>query len=185
MLTGNIADNSLTSADLGTNSVGGDEVADNAIGQSEIRNNGVSASEIADNSIDGGEIVDGSLSVRDVARQVGTLQWPVPLLGPDKCDVKPVPEPVTEEDDWAPRPDPSSAEMVAHGVRDLASAPVNIGRTAANIMVISPTSPWPAELVYTVNGTSSETEFKVQACNRSGKDIAGATYAFNYAVIGF
>jgi hypothetical protein len=153
VLTGNIADNSLTSADLGTNSAGSDEVADNAIGQSEIRNNGVSASEIADNSIDGGEIIDGSLSVRDLARQVGTLQWPVPLLGTDKCDVKPV--------------------------------PITGIEIAGDFMVISPTGAWPAELVYTVNGTSSETEFKVQACNRGSVSIAGATYVFNYAVMGY
>ncbi len=79
VLTGTVGDNSLTAADLAANSVGSDEVADNAIGQSEIRNNGVAASEIADNSIDGGEIVDGGLSIRDIARQVGTLQWPVGL----------------------------------------------------------------------------------------------------------
>jgi hypothetical protein len=153
VLTGNIADNSLTAADLGTNSVGSDEVADNAIGQSEIRNNGVSASEIADNSIDGGEIVDGGLSIRDVARQVGTLQWPVPSLPADKCDVKAV--------------------------------PIGGIQIAGDFMVMSPTSAWPHELVYTVNGTSSETEFKVQACNRSDKAVAGATYTFNYAVLGF
>jgi hypothetical protein len=153
VLTGNVADNSLTSADLATNAVGSDEVADNAIGQTEIRNNGVSASEIADNSIDGGEIIDGALSIRDVARQVGTLQWPVPMLGPDNCDVKVVP---------------------IIGIE-----------IAGDFMVISPTTAWRSELVYTVNGTSSETEFKVQACNRSGKDVAGAVYTFNYAVLGF
>ncbi len=87
VLTGTVADNSLTAADLATNSVGADEVADHAIGQSEIRANGVAASEIADNSIDGTEVIDGGLSVRDVAREVGTFPWPLPALDPDKCQI--------------------------------------------------------------------------------------------------
>jgi hypothetical protein len=153
ILTGTVADNTLTAADLAPNSVGTDEVADNAVGQSEIRNNGVSASEIADNSIDGGEIVDGGLSVRDVARQVGTLQWPIPTLSVGACDTKLVP-----------------------------IAGIQI---AGDFVVISPTSAWPAELVYEVNGTSSETEFKVRACNRGAKQVDAATHTFNYAVLGF
>jgi hypothetical protein len=86
-----IADNSIGAADLATNSVGTDEIADNAVGQAEIRSNGVAASEIADNSIDGGEIIDGGLSVRDVARQVGTLQWPIDPVAPSKCQLAWVP----------------------------------------------------------------------------------------------
>jgi hypothetical protein len=157
VLTGTVGDNSLTAADLAINSVGTDEVGDNAIGQSEIRNNGVAASEIADNSIDGGEIVDGGLSIRDVARQVGTLEWPVGALKVGECDT-----------DWVP----------ITGIE-----------IAGDFVVISPTSTWPNDLVYTVNGTSSETQFKVQACNRpkvgEGALIAGATYTFNYAVLGY
>jgi hypothetical protein len=149
--SGTVADNSLTAADLGANSVGADEVAEGAIGQSEIRTNGVSSSEIADNSIDGTEVIDAGLSVRDVARQVGTLQWPVPALGADKCDVKVV--------------------------------PITGLQIAGDFVLISPTSPWPTELVYTVNGTSSETDFKVQACNRGSGTVPGATYTFNYAVV--
>jgi len=158
VLTGTVGDNSLTAADLATNSVGTDEVGDNAIGQSEIRNNGVAASEIADNSIDGGEIVDGGLSIRDIARQVGTLEWPVAALKVNECDT-----------DW----------VTLSGIE-----------IAGDFVAISPTSAWPRDLVYTVNGTSSETEFKVQACNRPkvsepGGPIAAATYIFNYAVLGY
>lgn len=153
VLTGTVGDNSLTAADLGTNSVGSDEVADNAIGQSEIRNNGVSASEIADNSIDGGEIVDGGLSIRDIARQVGTLQWPVKTLLKGECEVKVV--------------------------------PITGIEIAGDHVVISPVSPWPDNLVYTVNGTNRETDFKVEACNRGTTEIPAASYTFNYAVLGF
>jgi hypothetical protein len=153
VLTGSVGDNSLTAADLATNSVGTEEVADNAVGQSEIRNNGVAASEIADNSIDGGEIVDGGLSIRDVARQVGTLEWPVGWLDKDRCETK-----------WVP----------ITGIE-----------IAGDFVVISPTSAWPRDLVYTANGTNSETEFKVQACNRGAGPVAAATYVFNYAVLGY
>jgi hypothetical protein len=158
VVTGSVGDNTLTAADLATNAVGTDEIGDNAVGQSEIRNNGVAAPEIADNSIDGGEIVDHGLSIRDVARAVGTLQWPIADLAVDECDT-----------DWVP---------------------VTGMQIAGDFVVISPTSAWPRDLVYSVNGTSAEGEFKVQACNRPRKNepgapITGATYLFNYAVLGF
>jgi hypothetical protein len=156
VLTNAVGDNTLTATDLATGSVGTDEVADNAVGQSEIRNNGVAASEIADNSIDGGEIVDGGLSIRDIARQVGTLEWPVGPLPPGECESK-----------WVP----------ITGIQ-----------IAGDFMVISPTSAWPQDLVYTVNGTNSETEFKVQACNRAKAGtpaIPAGKYTFNYAVLGY
>jgi hypothetical protein len=153
VLTGTVGDSSLTATDLATNSVGTDEIADNAVGQAEIRANGVAASELADNSIDGGEIIDGGLSVRDVARQVGTLQWPVGDLDPDRCETKVV--------------------------------PITGIQIAGDFVLISPTSAWPVDLVYTVNGTNSEAQFKVQACNRGTGRVPGATYAFNYAVIGY
>jgi hypothetical protein len=156
VLSGNVADNSLGAADLGTSSVGTDEVADNAVGQSEIRGNGVGASEIADNSIDGGEIIDGGLSVRDVARQVGTLEWPIDPIAPGKCQ--------------------------------LAWVPISGIQIAGDYVVISPTTAWPRDLVYTVNGTNSETEFKVSACNEGGivpVPAARTIFTFNYAVVGY
>jgi hypothetical protein len=153
VITGTVGDNSLTAADLAASSVGADEIVDTAVGQAEIRNNGVGASEIADNTIDGGEVIDGGLSVRDIAQQVGTLEWPVEQLGGNACDVK-----------WVP----------VSGI-DI----------AGDFLVISPVSAWPRNLVYTVNGTSSATEFKLQACNRGTTTIAAARYVFNYAVVGF
>jgi hypothetical protein len=153
VITGTVGDNSLTSADLATNAAGSDEVADNAVGQSEIRNNGVSASEIADNSIDGGEIVDGGLSIRDIAREVGTMEWPVKRLIVGECEVKVVP-------------------ITTIGI-------------AGDHVLISPVSAWHSDLVYTVNGTSAEGTFKVQACNRGTSPVPEAKYVFNYAVLGF
>ena len=66
--------------------------------------------------------------------------------------------------------------------------PVSGIQIAGDFVLISPTSPWPRELVYTVNGTNSETEFKVSACNERGSTpvpAARTTYGFNYAVVGF
>jgi diacylglycerol O-acyltransferase len=49
-------------------------------------------------------------------------------------DVKPVPEPVEEVEDWAPKPEPSSVELIARGVTDLAEVPIKAaGRLAAAI----------------------------------------------------
>jgi hypothetical protein len=148
-----ILDNGIGAADLAANSVATEEIADNAVGQAEIRGNGVAASEIADNSIDGGEIIDGGLSVRDVARQVGTLEWPIGTLASKACETKFVP---------------------------VAGTPL-----AGDFALISPISAWPRDLVYTVNGTNSDTDFKVQACNEGSGSIPAATYAFNYAIVGF
>jgi hypothetical protein len=156
VLSGAVGDNSLGAADLGTSSVGADEVAENAVGQAEIRGNGVAASEIADNSIDGGEIIDGGLSVRDVARQVGTLQWAIEPVPSGKCQL---------------------AWVSVEGIQ-----------IAGDFLLISPNGPWPDELVYSVNGSNSATQFKVAACNERGGVTVPAsrtTYTFNYAVIGF
>jgi hypothetical protein len=153
VLSESIGDNSIGAVDLGTNSVGTDEIADNAVGQAEIRGNGVAASEIADNSIDGGEIIDGGLSIRDVARQVGTLRWTPKPLGPGDCEIQTV-----------------NVEGI---------------QIAGDFVMISPVSPWPGNLVYSVNGTNSETTFKVQACNGGAATPGGVEYLFNYAIIGF
>ena len=153
VLTGHVVDDSLTAADLGTNSVGADEVSDNAVGQSEIRNNGVSASEIADSSIDGAEIIDGGLSIRDLAREVGRLEWTIPPLGAERCFVQPF--------------------------------PITTIQISGDFVLVSPTSAWPSDLVYTVNGTGSESQFKLQACNRGTQVVPGATHRFNYAVLGY
>jgi hypothetical protein len=153
VLTGTVGDNTLTAIDIASNAVRTEEVADNAIGQSEIRNNGVAASEMADNSVDGGEIIDGGLSIRDVAREVGTFSWTVPSLGPNGCHTQAV-------------------DVTGIGIR-------------GDFLLLSPTSMLPHDLVYTVNGTGSETQFKAQACNRGGGTIASAKYEFNYSVLGF
>jgi len=81
------------------------------------------------------------------------------------------------------------AELV---VRRDAQGRISVGGLdlAGRFVLISPVSAWPQNLVYTVNGTNSSSEFKVQACNRRTRPatpaptVAEATYTFNYAVIG-
>jgi hypothetical protein len=142
VLTGNVADGTLTAGDLGAKSVGPDEIVDNAVGQAQIRPNGVSSSEVA----------DGGLAVRDVARQLGTFSWTIETLRPDHC-----------ERAW-----------FTPGAVDLSGA----------FVLISPIVAWPDQLAYTVNGTNSATEFKIEACNHGGDPVAGAQYSFNFAVLG-
>jgi hypothetical protein len=153
VLTGHVADNGLTAADLGTNAVGSDEIADGAVGPSELRDGGVGAADLADGAVDGRKVADGSLSVRDLARQVGTLRWPVDALGSGECD---------------------SAMVPVSGIQ-----------VAGDFLLISPVTAWPTGLVYAVNGTASETAFKVNVCNRGSQRVEAATYTFNYAVLGF
>ncbi len=43
-------------------------------------------------------------------------------------DLKPVPEPAEPDDDWVPRPEPSSGTLLAKGVEDLLKAPVRAAR---------------------------------------------------------
>jgi len=52
-------------------------------------------------------------------------------IGSVLFDVEPVPEPTAVEDDWAPKPEPSPAELVARGARDLAAVPVGLVERAA------------------------------------------------------
>jgi diacylglycerol O-acyltransferase / wax synthase len=47
-------------------------------------------------------------------------------IGSVLFDVEPVPEPAAVDDDWVPRPEPSSADLMARGARDLAAVPVGL-----------------------------------------------------------
>ncbi|HEY1855574.1 MAG TPA: wax ester/triacylglycerol synthase family O-acyltransferase, partial [Solirubrobacterales bacterium] len=49
-------------------------------------------------------------------------------IGTVLFDFEPVPEPIEIEDDWVPQPPPGTAELVARGVGDAISAPVDLAR---------------------------------------------------------
>ena len=49
-------------------------------------------------------------------------------------DVKPVPEPVAEEKEWTPKPEPTTAQLLTRGATDFASVPVKAaGRLASAV----------------------------------------------------
>jgi len=52
-------------------------------------------------------------------------------IGTVLFDLEPVPEPTPVDDDWTPQPEPSSADLMARGARDLAAVPVNMLERAA------------------------------------------------------
>ena len=93
--------------------------------------------------------------MRDIARQVGTFEWPVQSLAH-------VAVPAVHDD---------PGDRHRHR-----------GRLRARLTHVGH---GPAGLTYTVNGTGDARGFKIQACNRGGAEIAGATYLFNYAVLGY
>jgi diacylglycerol O-acyltransferase / wax synthase len=47
-------------------------------------------------------------------------------IGTVLFDLEPVPEPAAVEDDWVPRPEPSTADLIARGVVDVAAAPLKL-----------------------------------------------------------
>ncbi|MFN8159448.1 MAG: wax ester/triacylglycerol synthase family O-acyltransferase [Solirubrobacterales bacterium] len=47
-------------------------------------------------------------------------------------DVKPVPEPAPRGDGWEPRPEPSTAELVGHGLGDLVGVPTRLAERVAS-----------------------------------------------------
>jgi diacylglycerol O-acyltransferase len=52
-------------------------------------------------------------------------------IGTVLFDLEPVPEPTPVDDDWAPQPEPSAADLVTRGARDLAATPVGLIEHAA------------------------------------------------------
>ena len=51
-------------------------------------------------------------------------------IGTVLFDLEPIPEPAPSEDGWVPAPEPSTAELIARGVTDAATAPVKLAERA-------------------------------------------------------
>ena len=136
VLTGTVGDDSLTAADLAPNSVGADEV-DGQRGRAG-RDPQQRRRRVGDRRRSRSTAARSSTAA---CRSRDVARW-------------------TGSFSW-PIPDarrPASATV----------APVLItgAQIAGDLLLVSPTTAWPRDLVYTANGTGSETEFKVQACNR-------------------
>ncbi|MGA8746850.1 MAG: wax ester/triacylglycerol synthase family O-acyltransferase [Solirubrobacterales bacterium] len=56
-------------------------------------------------------------------------------IGTVLFDLEPVPEPAPVDDDWVPRPSPSTTELVGRGAVDLAVAPVRLAERAIEAVI--------------------------------------------------
>jgi hypothetical protein len=157
-----LAVGSVLTGSVGDNSLTAVDLAASSVGTEEIGDNAVGQTEIRNNGVGASEIADNSIDggeIIDGGLSIKDLaRW-------------------TGSFSWAIpalNPDKCTVGFVA----------VAGGQIAGDLVLVAPTTAWPRDLVYTANGTGSETEFKVHACNRGTAAVAGASYAFDYAVLG-
>jgi hypothetical protein len=159
-----LAPGSVLTGTVGDNSITSTDLAPNSVRTEEVADDAVGQAEIRSNGVGASEIaidaIDGG-EVKDGGlsiRDVAREVGTFPLRVPDQLGTNAC----------------TTVPVRANGIGVL-----------GDFVVISPTSAWPLGLVYTVNGTGSETQFKVQVCNRGAATQAVVTYTFNYAVLGF
>ncbi len=170
---GQLAPNAVTTQAIGPGSVLTGNVADNsltaadlgtnAVGSDEVADNAIGQSEIRNNGVGASEIADNSIDggeIVDGGLSIRDLAREVGTL------------------DWVIAPLAIKECFVQR-------FPITTIQISGDVVLVSPTSAWPAGLVYTVNGTGSESEFKLQVCNRGDLLFTGGTYRFNYAVLGY
>ena len=168
-----LAPNAVTTAALAPGGVLTGNVADGTLTSADLGTNSVGSDEIADsavgqaqiraNGVAASEIADASIDGREIVDGGLSVRDVARVVAPFRWPVKDLGR------------DECQTKWVTVPAIEI----------AGDFVLISPTSAWPQDLIYTVNGTNSETEFKVNACNRGTDPVAGATYVFNYAVVGF
>jgi len=157
-----LAQASVLSGAVADSSLTAADLAANAVGIEELGDNAVGQAEIRNNGVAASEIADNSIDGGEIIDG-----------GLSTRDIARNTGTFT----WAIDPLPSGACRI--GWVQLPGAQI-----AGDFILVSPASAWPRDLVYTANGTSSETEFKVQVCNRGAQAVTGASYLFNYAILG-
>lgn len=177
-------DDSIDAHKLGENSVTTRALAPGSVLTGTVGDNSLTATDLASNSVRAEEVADGAIGPPEIrSNGVGASE-----IAGDAIDGGEVLDGGLSIRDVAREVGTFPWDVPTLGAGACAvPLPVNsngIG-VLGDFVVISPTSVWPAGLVHTVNGTGSETQFKVQACNRGGSSIQGARYQFNYAVLGF
>jgi hypothetical protein len=160
--SGKLAPGSVLSEAVGENALTAADLATNAVGTDEIAENAVGQSEIRGNGVAAAEIADNSIDGGEIIDGGLSVRDVARQAGPFEWSV---------------------GDLVI-GACEKKWVQVAGSQFAGDFILISPVTPWPRGLVYTVNGTSSETEFKVTACNHADAAVPGATYMFNYAVLG-
>ena len=167
-----LADNAITTRALAPGSVLTGTVADNSLTAADLASNSVGTDEVGDNAVGQTEIRNNGVGASEIADQS--------IDGGEIIDgglaVKDVAR-WTGSFAW-------SIRTLIVGDCDVGWVQVGGGQIAGDLVLVSPTSAWPRDLSYTANGTGSETEFKVHACNRGLLPVAGASHSFNYAILG-
>lgn len=157
-----LAPGSVMTGSVADNDLTAADLAPSSVGTDEVADNAVGQTEIRNNGVGASEIADQSIDggeIIDGGLSIKDLaRW-------------------TGSFSWAiPALDPGKCEV---GFVQIAGAQI-----AGDPVLVAPTASWPRDLAYTANGTGSETEFKVHACNRGTQQVAGASYLFNYAILG-
>jgi hypothetical protein len=156
-----LAPGSVLTGTVGDNSLTAVDLAASSVGADEVGDNAVGQTEIRNNGVGASEIVDNAIDGGEVIDGGLSIEDLARWTGSFSWVI-----PVLNPDKCA-----------------VGFVPVSGGQIAGDLVIVSPISGWPADLVYTANGTGSEIEFKVQACNRGMTPIAGASYMFNFAVL--
>ena len=147
-----LAPGSVLSESVGENALTAADLATNSVGTDEIAENSVGQSEIRGNGVAAAEIADNSIDGGETIDGGLSVSDVARQVGPFEWMVGPL-EPDKCETKWV---------QVAGS------------QFAGDFILVSPVTAWPRELVYTVNGTSSESEFKVTACNHGAERRRGA-----------
>jgi hypothetical protein len=156
-----LAPGSVQSPSIADNGIGANDLATNSVGTEEIADNAVGQAEIRGNGVAAAEIADNSIDGGEIID--GGLS------------VRDVAR-HTDAFEWA-----VGRLEVGRCEPKWVAAP----QIAGDFVLISPVSSWPRELVYSANGTGSDSEFKVTACNVGSAPVNAATYRFNFAIVGF
>jgi hypothetical protein len=157
-----LAPDSVSSGHVGDNSLGAADLAVNGVGTDEIAENAVGQSEIRGNGVAAAEIADNSIDGGEIIDGGLSIRDVARRTGPFEWSVGPL------------AVDKCEPKLV----------PIGGSPLAGEFVLIAPVTPWPSGLSYAVSG-STDSGFRVLACNHTGAGFDGATYTFNYAVIGF
>jgi hypothetical protein len=157
-----LAPGSVLTGTVGDNSLTAADLASSSVGTEEVGDNAVGQTEIRNNGVGASEIVDNAIDGGEIIDGGLSVRDVARGAGSFEWEIGTL-APEQCETDWV----------------QLAGAQIS-----GDLVLVSPISGWPRDLVYTANGTGSEVEFKIQACNRGGAPVAGAKYLFNFAFLG-
>jgi hypothetical protein len=168
-----LADNAVTTRALAPGSVLTGTVGDNSLTAADLAPNSVTTDEVEDNAIGQTEIRNNGVGATEIAAQS--------IDSGEIIDGGLTTEDVARWTGSFSWPVPTLSGGKCH----LTWVQVGGVQIAGDFVVIAPAGAWPRDLIYTVNGTGLQTEFKVQACNTNLlQPVTGATHVFNYAIFG-